>query len=438
MIILGVLLLNLSSAFLSCVPTVNAWQMNLTPRRQTSLLLSSRPVDDFLGPQRQESSLVRQSLVDAGTKTNQKDVTEESWAGFSTTSTAVTTASTLEGSSQTEMTPFQQGVRGAICLSTLGYMISPELGDNFIASVYSAISHWNLASTPLFEAKVAVLGFLIPIIGFSSLHLLLGEQTTKASRFDGQLPTRPFEWAEVENWNLAFNPITAYLGSIWIYHQFVHPHAGLPEMAPTLGVFTVEVLFGVCLYDLIFFPIHYFMHHSKWGELRKVHGYHHRINSHSLNALETVQHSYVDGFLQVAVNVLVQQISPFGGFGHKHFLSRLAHNLVVTYLLTEAHSGYDLPWMTHRIFPELLGGSPRHEGHHHDGRVYYQQYFKYLDDFFGFTKDGLEQRKQEQKTFQLQLRQQEEQEQELLSVTSTSDEIEMVQEEEDAITVTAL
>jgi sterol desaturase/sphingolipid hydroxylase (fatty acid hydroxylase superfamily) len=129
------------------------------------------------------------------------------------------------------------------------------------------------------------------------------------------------------------------------------------------------------------------MHKSKWGEMRKIHGYHHRVNSHSLNALETVQHSYLDGFLQVAVNILVQQISPFGGFGHKHSLSRLAHNVVVTYLLTEAHSGYDLPWMSHRIFPEFLGGSPRHEKHHHDGRVYYQQYFKYLDDFFGFTQE---------------------------------------------------
>ena len=148
-----------------------------------------------------------------------------------------------------------------------------------------------------------------------------------------------------------------------------------------------------------------------------------------------MQHSYLDGFLQVAVNILVQQISPFGGA--KHVLSRLLHNLTVTYLLTEAHSGYrDLPFMSHNLFPELLGGAPRHEAHHHNGRVYYQvrssslpssflfvnvgrgaassslwvtargcaavpshpspllssslpsqQYFKYLDDFFGFTEE---------------------------------------------------
>lgn len=78
-------------------------------------------------------------------------------------------------------------------------------------------------------------------------------------------------------------------------------------------------------------------------------------------------------------------VSPFGG--PKHVLSRLFHNLIVTYMLTEAHSGYDLPWMTHNIYPEILGGSPRHERHHHNGRVYYQQYFKYIDDFFGFVED---------------------------------------------------
>ena len=27
--------------------------------------------------------------------------------------------------------------------------------------------------------------------------------------------------------------------------------------------------------------------------------------------------------------------------------------------------------------------------HHHDGRMYYQQYFKWLDDFFGFTEDEI-------------------------------------------------
>ena len=71
--------------------------------------------------------------------------------------------------------------------------------------------------------------------------------------------------------------------------------------------------------------------------------------------------------------------------------------------------------MSHNIFPEILGGAPRHEAHHHNGRVYYQQYFKYIDDFFGFTEDqgkkneletiqrGVELRKQQKAEEQKQL-----------------------------------
>ena len=32
---------------------------------------------------------------------------------------------------------------------------------------------------------------------------------------------------------------------------------------------------------------------------------------------------------------------------------------------------------------EIFGGSVRHNAHHNKGNVYYQQFFKYIDDFFG-------------------------------------------------------
>mmetsp|Transcript_30600 Transcript_30600/g.62459 ORF Transcript_30600/g.62459 Transcript_30600/m.62459 type:complete len:284 (-) Transcript_30600:273-1124(-) len=262
---------------------------------------------------------------------------------------------------------------------------------------YDAMMSWGPARAPLFEAEVASFGFFASIAFFSSLHLALGEERTKASRFDGKMPTKPFEWAEPRNWQLWFNPLGSYLGSIWLYHMFLHEKAPPPEFAPSFGVLCGELAFGIWLYDLLFYPIHYAYHNSNFGQMRRMHGYHHRISSHALNSLETVQHSYIDGFLQVFVNIVVQQISPFGGFGHKHFMTRVLHNLLVTYLLSEAHSGYDLPWMSHRILPEFLGGAPRHERHHHDGRVYYHQYFKYLDDFFGSTDEGVAKRMKKSK-----------------------------------------
>ena len=289
-----------------------------------------------------------------------------------------------EESSSPSFTPFQQTIRALPFVTTAAYLFDPKPLDDLVANIWNIIYDWDVAQYALFEAEVAVFGFFMWIILFSSMHLFLGEERTKASRFDGELPHKPFEWALPENYHLWFNPTAAYLGSIWLYLQ-VHVKPPLPEIAPSFGVLAVETLFGIWLYDLCFMPIHYLMHNWKLGSVRRVHGYHHRSGK-TLNALETVQHSYIDGFLQVFVNIMVQKISPFGGA--KHVMSRLLHNLSVTYMLSEAHSGYrDLPWLSHNIFPEILGGAPRHEAHHHNGRVYYQQYFKYIDDFFGFTED---------------------------------------------------
>ena len=41
--------------------------------------------------------------------------------------------------------------------------------------------------------------------------------------------------------------------------------------------------------------------------------------------------------------------------------------MMVVYLLCESHSGYDLPFMSHRLFPGLFGGPVAHEQHHQQG-----------------------------------------------------------------------
>jgi hypothetical protein len=296
--------------------------------------------------------------------------------------TAITAAT-----SRHKFTPLQHIIRVLPFITTGLYLYNPLPLDTLVKNTYSLIYNWDVAQQPLFEGEVAVFGFFISIIFFSSMHLFLGDEKTKQSRFDGKLPHKPFEWAEPKNWHLWFNPTASYLGSIYIYLHYFHDKPPLPIEAPTFGVLAAETIFGIVLYDLCFMPIHFIMHNIKNTQIRKIHGYHHRSGSgtkKSLNSLETVQHSYIDGFLQVFVNIVVQQISPFGG--PKHVLSRLIHNLSVTYLLSEAHSGYSsLELMSHNIYPEIFGGAPRHETHHHNGRVYYQQYFKYIDDFFGFV-----------------------------------------------------
>ena len=87
----------------------------------------------------------------------------------------------------------------------------------------------------------------------------------------------------------------------------------------------------------------------------------------------------MDSALQVIVNIVVQNCSlPF--FGRKHLFSRLLHNVVITYMLTEIHAGYDGFWSMHNLLPWLIGGAKRHEVHHGCGNQYFQQFFMYLDD----------------------------------------------------------
>ena len=132
------------------------------------------------------------------------------------------------------------------------------------------------------------------------------------------------------------------------------------------------------MYDFVFYWIHLFFHKSKYLFISKLHRTHHEWKF-VLRASETIRHGYIDAILQVSINIIVQNI------GNKHPLTRLAHNILVIYLLVEAHSGYDFPFFSHNMFPDLFGGSVRHNIHHQRGDVYFHQFFKYLDDWFGFV-----------------------------------------------------
>lgn len=290
-------------------------------------------------------------------------------------------------SARREFTPFQTFARVAP-VATLGwyYLVDPVPLDQAVAWSYDALYHWDVTHTGLFEAHVAAFSFVFWIACFSVVHLVLGPEATRRARLDRADPSHDaLEWATPGGYRLWFNPLVSYLGSIWLYQQTFHTYRPPTPDPPSFGVLVAELLFGVVLYDLLFCPLHVLLHRGPFPRLVKpLHAYHHRRGGpSSLQPVETVQHSYVDGTLQVAVNIFVQHLSPFGP--HKHLLSRLLHNVVVTYLLTESHSGYDFGWMTHNLWPEFLGGAPRHDRHHRDGRVCYQQYFKYIDDAMGWN-----------------------------------------------------
>lgn len=170
----------------------------------------------------------------------------------------------------------------------------------------------------------------------------------------------------------------AYMLLIWTYHQF-KAKPPLDPAPPSVRRVGVELVCGLVAYDILEFLVHSRFHH--WRVLQPFHKKHH-TQTH-LTSPEVLNHGLLDGFHQVALNVLAQFVSPWRA---KHSLSRVLHNIVITYMLTEIHAGYDGPWCMHHVWPWLIGGAERHEVHHRNGGVYYCEFFKGLDDAFGYVE----------------------------------------------------
>ncbi|MES1909752.1 MAG: hypothetical protein MHM6MM_002446 [Cercozoa sp. M6MM] len=177
-----------------------------------------------------------------------------------------------------------------------------------------------------------------------------------------------------------------YLAPILLYDAF-GTRRRMETEAPSMRMLVMQVASSVWAYDFIFFWIHLMMHYDHFlsakevpqflrpivRHLRQWHLRHHTVSP--VDATETVRHSFADAALQVLVNVAVLNAFKL------HALSRIVHNVAVTYLLCDAHSGYNLPWQPHKVVPWVFGGSRRHFQHHlRKGRVYYAQFSCYLDD----------------------------------------------------------
>eukprot|EP00320_Phaeocystis_rex_P014154 CAMPEP_0119060212 /NCGR_PEP_ID=MMETSP1178-20130426/4217_1 /TAXON_ID=33656 /ORGANISM="unid sp, Strain CCMP2000" /LENGTH=374 /DNA_ID=CAMNT_0007041297 /DNA_START=45 /DNA_END=1169 /DNA_ORIENTATION=- len=278
-------------------------------------------------------------------------------------------------------------------------LVQPEAMDSAVASLSDGFTSLGFTADRMFEANLAVAAFVLWIGFFESLSFVPGNERW---RLDGQPAVNPLRGFG-RDLHKTVVPAVTYLGSIALFHHFhlgtllfgeKPPLDSLPP--PTYWRLVIEVALGVFLYDLFFYPFHASFHKLRVGPWRRQHARHHQWAGKERvahNAVETVQNSYLDAGIQVSINILVQNISPWG---FKHPLSRALHNLMVTYLLTEAHSGYDLPFMSHKIFPRVFGGAPRHELHHQHGNVYFHQFFMWIDDLAGFTLPGAHQQPQKQ------------------------------------------
>lgn len=124
-------------------------------------------------------------------------------------------------------------------------------------------------------------------------------------RLDRKLPSKPL-YGFTRHAHKTLVPALTYLGSIALYIKLglgvalfgAKPLFGVPTFARVAA----EVAMGVFLYDALFYPFHAAFHAKR--SFRRAHRRHHRwaaTESHAHNALETVQNSYADAGVQVAI-----------------------------------------------------------------------------------------------------------------------------------------
>eukprot|EP00210_Caulerpa_lentillifera_P004587 g4377.t1 len=153
--------------------------------------------------------------------------------------------------------------------------------------------------------------------------------------------------------------------------DFLYPRRMLPIRAPSFWELTTEVVFSLIVYDAFFFLFHLAFHRIPFL-YEKFHAKHH--TKKVTRACEALRLSPVEEFIDVGCSIMSINIL------HCHPLSRALYNLVIVYLITELHSGYDMPWMLQNIVPfNIWGGSRKHDFHHCYGTKYYSKFFAPLD-----------------------------------------------------------
>lgn len=146
--------------------------------------------------------------------------------------------------------------------------------------------------------------------------------------------------------------------------------------APTTLKIIRDVAGGLLLYDALFFCGHFIMHKIPFL-YNTVHKKHH--TTEEVRACDVVRLSVVEEVLEVGFSIIA--LNALGA----HPLARSIYNLIIVFLLTELHCGFDFPWTPQNVVPfGLATGSRRHHYHHRFGQHYYQKFFFTMDRMFGF------------------------------------------------------
>ncbi|XP_062987693.1 cholesterol 25-hydroxylase [Elgaria multicarinata webbii] len=161
---------------------------------------------------------------------------------------------------------------------------------------------------------------------------------------------------------------------VTVAHWYWRP-VSLPQAAPELPRLFLHVIVCLLLFDFLYFLWHLLHHKVPWlyKTFHKVH--HKHVSTFAL----TTQYSSMWellwlGFFAGMVPMLL----------NCHPLTEMTFFIANIWLSVEDHSGYDLPWSTHRLVPlGLYGGAPHHDLHHLKFKFNYAPYFTHWDRLFG-------------------------------------------------------
>lgn len=163
------------------------------------------------------------------------------------------------------------------------------------------------------------------------------------------------------------------------FDAFKFRRMGLVQAAPSVWRILREILGGLFLYDLFFFFTHWPLHNLNGTIYKFMHHRHH--SNKEVRASDTIKLTIVEEFVDVACSIAALRIL------NAHPVSRTLYNIVITGLLSELHCGYNFPLSPQNLVPGgVWAGSLRHHVHHQNGKFYFQKFFTYLDNFFGFIE----------------------------------------------------
>jgi sterol desaturase/sphingolipid hydroxylase (fatty acid hydroxylase superfamily) len=241
----------------------------------------------------------------------------------------------------------------------------PAICDGFIADFYEICLNSAFFRHDSCEPIVAVLGFIVWILGWYFYDKSMGA--------NGAIWSEPRR----QDRNGFFSVLFTYLLPIMIFDALVpRRQLVLISTPPSFSRLIWEISAGIFLYDAGFYICHRMIHHPKY--YKSLHAIHHRFLP--TTARETFRLSLTEVWIDSAISILALNLL------RAHPLSRCFYNVCITYLLVELHSDHEFDWMTHKVVGfGLMGGPKYHSKHHAIAHGNYSKFFTIWDRLFGTT-----------------------------------------------------